>query len=533
MLLLISVFVVSKISGVRFGALVPVFESGIKHLTVSLINTSLVASLLITMLVVSMQLLFSTSLLQYAVKLYWSVRLIRISLWLILLSILGFIILKFAGNQIIAFFILIAPEYKHLTIASIVAFFLLLYVKKNNLYEYLEVFGSVLLIIWVGLFGIITFIHFAIHFQLLEAAIRLFVRVNSIMWGGYKVIPYLIILMVLIDIYLLIDIAVRKVRKILIDYLEKKIRVSYQGKIIELIYDDVVDNVLMIKEQNYFKRVKRLFFTRQIFTEELLRMHEIVSGKLYDRIHFIFNMLLLSNDSHNYLHHRLWYYKVNGLRIYAQLGNRNEILYIQKLTNSGNSVLRSEAQLALARLSEDENPFGYLKNARQKLTDWEQINLIHYYTHHQKPVGDLTELLNSYNDSVVLFGLNCIRAFNRFDYRDLIIELTKRKDIRVKNTAIELLEMFDEPEIAEFILKSYDNQLPLSTRIKIINTLGKIGDNSTVVFLKQLISSELDLEMSIELLASLNKVDPQAALHIIQADSTHRLQRIFDHITDN
>ncbi|MDD4992179.1 MAG: HEAT repeat domain-containing protein [Paludibacter sp.] len=500
---------------------------------VNSLNTYLTIILIVTVLIISLQVLLSTKLVSKAAILYKTTGWFKSVFWLLLLLILGFVLFQVGGGKLIVFLLILGPEYKHLTVVAILTFLLLVYVRKRSLYEHLEIFGSVLLICWAGVFGIITFIHFVIHFQLLQAGIGLFIRVNNIMWGGYKVIPYLIILTTLVDIYLLIDIAVRKVRRILIDYLEKKIRISYQGKIIELIYDDIADNVLMIKEQGYFKRVKRLFFTRQIFTEELLRMHEVVLGQLHDRINFVFNMLLLSNDSYNYLHHRRWYYKVNGLRIYAQLGNRKDISYIRKLANTGNSVLRSEAQLALARLSEDENPFGYLKDTRKKLTDWEQINLIHYYTHHQKPVGDLSELLLSENDSVVLFGLNCIRAFNKFDYRDKIIEFTKHRDLRVKNTAIELLEMFDEPEVANFVMSCYDDNLPVSTRMRIVRTLGKIGNEETIDFLKQQIVLESTLDISIELLRALNSIAPQAALDIANSDSTNRLQRIFDHIIDN
>jgi hypothetical protein len=496
-------------------------------------NPYLTAVLVVTMLIIGLQVLLSTRLLPEIKRLFKVNNRFKSLLVIVLMAISLYFVFKLVGGQMLFFLIAVAPEYKHLTVVAILTFVLLLYVRKNALYEYLEVFGSILLICWAGVFAIITLIHFVIRFQLLEAAVNLFIRVNNIMWGGYKVIPYLIIFTVLVDIYLLIDIAIRKVRRILIDYLEAKIRVSYQSKIVELIYDDVAENVIMIKEQSYFKKVKRLFFTRQIFTEELLRMHEVVLGTLHDRINFIFNMLLLSNDSYNYLHHRLWYYKVNGLRIYAQLGNRKEISYIQGLTNSGNSVLRSEAQLALARLSKDENPFGYLKDRHQKLTDWEQINLIHYYTHHQKPVGDLTGLLSSENDTVVLFGLNCIRAFNKFEYKDLIVGLITHGDIRVKNVAIELLEMFDEPEIAIAVLNTYDDNLPLSTRIKIIRTLGKIGDKSMTSFFENLIGLEEGLDISIELLVALNRIDHEAALELIHSDTTNRLQRILDHITDN
>jgi len=473
-----------------------------------------------------------TAFLSKGVTVYKTVKAVRIFLWLMITGILCFLFFRWTGDRIISIILLITPEYKYLTIATIIAFLVFLYVKQKNVYEQLDVFGSVALICWLWLFVIIASAHFIFHYQLIGKGIRLFTYVVDVIPGYYKIIPYIILFSWIINGYVLVHITFRRTKKIITEYLDKKIRESYQEKIIELTYSETYDNELPAKEQEYFLRVKRLFFTRKIFTDELLRMHEMVYGKLHERIHSFFDLLLLPEDARNYLHNRLWYYKIKGLRIYSQLSDKSEIPYIQKLIASNNNVLRSEAQLAMARLTEDENPLSYLKDLQKRLTIWEQLNLMHYFINFQKPVGDLSALLESKNNSVVAFGLHCIRQFNRFEYRDQTIALTRHPDVDVQDAAFRALTLHGDPEVTEYIISRYDNTSALSNRLSIIKALGVIGDAASIPFLEQQARLTVEDEICIELFISLIRIDAQEASDFAGSDNSGSLLRIYNHVID-
>lgn len=485
----------------------------------------------VIIIAICLQLYFSTSFISKMVDLYKRIKALRVTLWLILAVTLCYLFFQWTGDKIISVLFLISPEYKHLTIASIMAFLVLLFAQNKNKDEFLDVFGSVALICWLWAFAITASVHFIIHFGLIGKGIRLFDYLTEVIPGYYKILPYVILIICAINVYILMDITVRRTSKMISEYMKRKFRESYQEKILELTYSD--ENGLPAREQAYFKKVKRLLFTRNIFADELLRMHEMVYGVLHKRVHLYFDLLLLPNDAHNYLHSRHWYYKIKGLRIYAQLGNQKEIAYIKRLMLSKNNVLRSEAQLAMARLTEDDNPLYFLKDLQQRLTVWEQLNLIHYFTNFKKPIGDLSSLLTSKNNSVVTFGLHCIRIFNCFEYFDQIIELTRHPDPNVQNVAFEALALHGDPEVVCYLISRYDNSLPLSTRLNILKTMGVIGDPVAVPFLKEQIKAGMEVEICIELFKSLIRIDPMEAYNITISDHIGDLSRIYNHVIDS
>jgi len=480
---------------------------------------------------ISLQLYLSTSLLAKAVTIYKTVKVLRVLIWSLLIGFLCYLIFALAGAQVFSILLLLIPEYISLTIAAIITFFILLYVLSKNEYDILNVFGSVLLIIWVTCFVLGTFIHLGIHFQLLDKTRHLLVYLNRELPGNYKVLPYFLMVGWIINFFALLYVTGRRISNILTDYITQKVRSSYQEKIIELINEDADENGFTVDEQNYLKKVKRLFFTRQIFSGELLRMHELVYGSLHDQIHRLFYSLSLTEDAFYYLHSRHWFFKIKGLRIYAELGDRSEIAYIQGLIMSENPVLRFEAQLALTRLSEDEKPLDYLKDLELPLTVWEQLNLIHFYTNHKKPVGNLSGLLESKNTSVIYFALQCIRKFNRIEYKSKIVELTRHPDLNVKNVSFQTLSLYEEPEIVSYLLSCYDNSMVLSTKISIIRSLSRIGNMEAFTFLKEQIDTMENDEICIELFRALIHIDSQQASDLAKSDYL-RFMRLYEHVTE-
>jgi len=474
---------------------------------------------------------YVVSLWAYALKSYNTVRGVRIFLYFMLIGFLGYLFYLMTGDRFLYFVLLFTPEYIQLAVVAIITFFILHYVRANDEYEILDVFGSVLLITWLSIFVIGTSVHLALHFKLFEKAIELFKYLHRVLPGGYKILPYIILASWIINFFALLYVTVRRISNILIDFIELKIRSTYQEKIIELIYDDSIETGSMVIEPAYLKKVKRLFFTRQLFSDELLRMHEIVYGSLLERINQLFNSLLLKKDTFNYLHSRHWFYKIKGLRIYAELGDTSEIAYIRKLIHSRNFVLRFEAQLALARLSEDEKPLEYLKDLQERLSVWEQLNLIYYYTNHQKPVGDLSGLLESKNISVICFGLLCIRKFNKVEYLSQILELTLHPDLNVQNAAFHTLGLSDESEIGSYIISRYDQTEVVSTRIIMIRSLGHTRDESVIPFLKEHILSGVSDEIGIELFRALIHVDSKQAFELANSDY-YRFMRLYEHVTE-
>jgi hypothetical protein len=472
-----------------------------------------IATILVLLFTIGIHLYFPIlSLFSRVVNLYKSAKYIRTALKLVLIICIGGLTLIFAGKIIFSILFPLIPYFRYLTIVAILTFLIFQKVIKKNQYEYLNVFGSVALILGFLVFSLSLLIEIISHFHLIRKGFKLFVEIVDILPGYYKIIPYLILASWLIVLYLLVHINLRKVSRIITEFIENNVRKFYQEKIIDLVYNESYNDGFPVEKLAFLSKVKRLFYTRNIFIEELLKMYEIVHGEIQDRIKHIFDFLDLTKDAHYYLHNHLWYYKINGLRIYAELENNTEIKYIQKLTLSKNIILRSESRLAMARLTENNKPLDYLKDLNQVLTVWEQVNILHYFKNHQKPIGDLSGLLNSKNTSVNCFGLHCVRMFNKFELRSQVFEFTKHPEVKVKNAAFEALSLFSDTESVNYIIVCYSKNLALSTVIIMIKTLGIICDSVAIPFLKEQLKNEMNEQIHTELFKSLLIIDPKAKL---------------------
>ena len=130
------------------------------------------------------------------------------------------------------------------------------------------------------------------------------------------------------------------------------------------------------------------------------------------------------------------------------------------------------------------------------------------------------------------FGLHCIRLFNRFEYREQILELTRHADSGVQEAAFEALTLHGDPEVVRYIISRYDPKLPLSTRLSIIKALETIGDPAAVLFLKSEFALGAEDLISIALFKALIRIDPQGASEVTASDSSGEFLRIYNHVID-
>ena len=463
--------------------------------------------LLLTMVAISIQLTISTSIGTVITKVYSNYKALRAILKGIAITILVLTVLYFIGDRIISFIFSFASEYRQISIVGILSFFALWYIQAKGYYEFLNVFGAIIFMLWLFIFSGIFFTHVAIQHHWFSKSVELFQFLVVQLPEGFKILPYLIVFCFIMLFIILNIINISRINNIIVKYINDRIKETSQDRIIELIYNESHTN-LSEKAQRSLEILKRYRFTRTIFTDELLRMHEIIFGNINDRINHILTSWEVINDARYYLHHRKWHYKIKGLRVYAQLDDKSEMYYIKNLISAKNHVLRIEAQITVARLSNEENPLDYLKDLQNKLTLWEQINLIHYFTRFNKQIGNIKALLNCENTSVTFFGLRLAGIYNQYEHYNQVLKLTKVDDILIQNTAYEALSQYQEPASADYILKKFNVDLPISTRIAMIRALGHIGNTIALPFMKDLLLFEVEYQLSIELFKAIMQLEP-------------------------
>ena len=417
------------------------------------------------------------------------------------------------------------------SLAAIISIIIINYAKRKNRIETLIVFGPIILIIWLGYYFLTKSIELTIHNNWVVKGLQNFQIWLNLLPNNFFLLPYIIVFFTSIIIFLLIYINLSRFTKIIRDFIKEKLTAKYQNKIVELIYyfeETEDENGIM---DFYNKNAKRYQFARNIFFDELFLLYKTTQGKINEHIRRTFQKIGIKKDVTYYLHHRKWSRKVHGLRLIAKLGYTNEKEYIKQLIFSKNKNLRMEAQLTLAHISNAQNPLFFLAEINNPISKWEQINLLDFYKKERKSIGNITNLFQSKNESVVEFAIFCVGIFQDFTYFENVSKLVCHENTKIKVAAINALALFQEKESSSVIMKAYTTELPLQAKIEIINALGKIGNWDSIGFLKELFAAQESKEIKIAILKSTNLIQP-CVIEEFKAKCNPEIDELIKHIKD-
>jgi hypothetical protein len=308
---------------------------------------------------------------------------------------------------------------------------------------------------------------------------------------SFKLVNALIITIVISTvtmIILLIIILLNRTRMEREQKLRQFLLEKYQGLIVEYLYGDVVsDQFLQIASDR---------FRRQVLIDQIIDVSINLKGDSEEKLNNLYTQLGLYQDSIRKAYSRKWHYKVKGFRELAFMNNRDANDEIFKALNSGNEILRMEAQIALVRLS-GENPFMFLNQLKRPFSLWEQITLYELLIQHNLPVPDFMEWLDSPNPTVLMFALRMVREFKQQNAEGQVTKVLSHPEVRVKHLAIEVAGDLNMRSSLEIMKKMYKNE-DYNNCTEILRSMAKMPDPSMLGFLKMVLDKEDDVQLQIE-----------------------------------
>jgi len=108
-----------------------------------------------------------------------------------------------------------------------------------------------------------------------------------------------------------------------------------------------------------------------------------------------------------------------------------------------NTYIRSEAHFGVVNL-QGFDALRFLKQVKNSLSDWDQINLLHQLTLFEpKPFVEMPEWLQLENKSVVVFALKLLEAYPDQQYYEHVKSCLLDADERVQKQASRCLNKLD------------------------------------------------------------------------------------------
>jgi hypothetical protein len=203
----------------------------------------------------------------------------------------------------------------------------------------------------------------------------------------------------------------------------------------------------------------------------------------------------LKRDSLANVYSRKWHENVKGFRELAFMNIRDANERILECVNSGNEIVRMEAQIALVRLSA-ENPYHFLHNLEKPLSRWEQITLHDLLIQHQLKVPEFKQWFGSENTSVVIFALEMVSFFRQKRSGSGVIRLFSHENAEVRNAAFKVSGDLGLKSALPELKKVYHVET-YRNKLTILDTFARVPEEKYLPFLKTVLDAEEDVQLQI------------------------------------
>lgn len=247
-------------------------------------------------------------------------------------------------------------------------------------------------------------------------------------------------------------------------------------------------------------------FIRKILISLFLKLKNEISGEIAASIHKLYFQTGLVEYALARLKHKKWYVIAKGIRELNQFNVREAhddvILHI----NHPRREVRKEMQLYMLNLFYFEG-LNFLNILEMQLSEWDQIQLLGALQRlENKDVLNITDWLNSTNDSVVIFALKLAEIYNKIDSTDTILLLLNHSNKEIRLEVIRVLSQLNVLETKrilklDFANRSDDEQIAF---FKLLENLYEPQDESFI--LEYVTNAIFEIKVSaLKILKKLNK----------------------------
>jgi hypothetical protein len=246
-------------------------------------------------------------------------------------------------------------------------------------------------------------------------------------------------------------------------------------------------------------------FNRQILINQMIDLSINLKGDIKKVIKELYLQMGLERDSLEKAYSRKWHENVKGFRELAFMNIRDANERILESVNSGNDIVRMEAQIALVRLS-DDNPYHFLHYLKKPFTLWEQITLHELLIQHELKVPAFKQWFKSENISVVIFALEMISIFKQEKSGSEVIRLFSHENEEVRNTAFKVSGDIGLQSALPELKKIY-HQETYKNKLNILDTFARIPEEKHLPFLKTVLDAEDDVQLQIKATKAIENTD--------------------------
>ncbi len=251
---------------------------------------------------------------------------------------------------------------------------------------------------------------------------------------------------------------------------------------------------------------------KELVVNDMIRFKQSLKGKSADAVVSFYRALNLNKYSSNLMNNYLDHKKCEGLYQFQSLDYKNGVSQIKPFLDNSSKILRSNATMAYISLTDgDMSVFNEFPN---KLSLLNTIKIMDIYHERKLPVPkNIDNWIDSNNVSIILLGIKTMVFYNYLKKSKEIIALINHEDDSIKKEAIIAIRELCLYEAEGDLIKIFNTVNP-QIKFEILNTLKNIGKQKSIMFLKNEINIESNLDLKLKAVECLNDLH-NAALDIM------------------
>lgn len=326
----------------------------------------------------------------------------------------------------------------------------------------------------------------AVFAEVIEPQPRLVSRVEKVLFLVKIQVVITIFLVTLIFLYT----AARNKKEVLNAKLNSTIRKVLINEIIaKNSFSENINNEL--STSSFLRKQLSKRANRQFIIDEITNGRKSIKGDVGNNFLKLYLELNLDKDSANKLKSKNWNDVVKGIQELSIMEQNHKMTEIFHEINSKNEFIRMEAQSALVHLS----GFGglwFLNVLNYPISEWQQMKLLSILA--SSPVSDIPDLhllLNSPNESLIIFTLKLIGFFKMRTMHNEVVKCLGDKRETIRFFAIKCLKEIHNEYTASILFRRFATETKRN-KIAIVKVIGEIGDQGQIDFLLEVLSLDDD-----------------------------------------
>ena len=221
---------------------------------------------------------------------------------------------------------------------------------------------------------------------------------------------------------------------------------------------------------------------RGILIKELVTAAKSMSGTAKENISAFYSEAGLDLITLAQLKSGAWHIKARSIQTLSHLAQKKHIARIYRHTNNRNELIRSEARVAVVKLTGFEG-LRFLDVISYPLTEWEQLCLVHELSENHLPdFKHIPDWLHSDNDSVVEFALRLVESYRIFEMHGDVAFCLAHQMPSIRKKAVQTIRAINQPATAALLVAQLlrDEE---EVQLIVLDAMGEVGSENDLAVL--------------------------------------------------